>query len=109
MRIRVQDILELDAAACWCMPNPIRPGAPIYEHLIPEFERSPTDPLHLLLPRDIRCTLERCRGDQDLALRTCENGEAVRMQRTGSSVIEGLEAMKDPVGDVVIAPLTVCD
>jgi GNAT superfamily N-acetyltransferase len=29
-----------------------------YEHLIPEFERSPTDPLHLLLLlKDIRCTL----------------------------------------------------
>jgi GNAT superfamily N-acetyltransferase len=29
-----------------------------YEHLIPEFERSPTDPLHLLLPlKDIRRTL----------------------------------------------------
>ena len=30
-----------------------------YEHLIPEFERSPTDPLHLLLLKDIRRTL-RC-------------------------------------------------
>ena len=31
-----------------------------YEHLIPEFERSPTDPLHLLLLlKDIRRTLER--------------------------------------------------
>ena len=31
-----------------------------YEHLIPEFERSPTDPLHLLLLlKDIRCTLRR--------------------------------------------------
>ncbi len=31
-----------------------------YEHLIPEFERSPTDPLHLLLLlRDIRRTLGR--------------------------------------------------
>jgi hypothetical protein len=29
-----------------------------YEHLIPEFERSPTDPLHLLLLlKDIRRTL----------------------------------------------------
>ena len=29
-----------------------------YEHLIPEFERSPTDPLHLLLLlKDIRHTL----------------------------------------------------
>ncbi|EAQ67980.1 hypothetical protein SynRS9909_01210 [Synechococcus sp. RS9909] len=29
-----------------------------YEHRIPEFERSPTDPLHLLLPlKDIRRTL----------------------------------------------------
>ena len=29
-----------------------------YEHLIPEFERSPTDPLHLLLRlKDIRRTL----------------------------------------------------
>jgi GNAT superfamily N-acetyltransferase len=34
-----------------------------YEHLIPEFERSPTDPLHLLLLlKDIRRTLaERAR------------------------------------------------
>jgi hypothetical protein len=31
-----------------------------YEHLIPEFERSPTDPLHLLLLlKDIRRTLGR--------------------------------------------------
>ena len=31
-----------------------------YEHLIPEFERSPTDPLHLLLLlKDIRRTLRR--------------------------------------------------
>lgn len=31
-----------------------------YEHLIPEFERSPTDPLHLLLLlKDIRRTLAR--------------------------------------------------
>jgi GNAT superfamily N-acetyltransferase len=31
-----------------------------YEHLIPEFERSPTDPMHLLLLlKDIRCTLRR--------------------------------------------------
>ena len=31
-----------------------------YEHLIPEFERSPTDPLHLLLlVKDIRRTLGR--------------------------------------------------
>jgi hypothetical protein len=30
----------------------------VYEHLIPEFERSPTDPLHLLLLlKDIRRTL----------------------------------------------------
>jgi hypothetical protein len=30
----------------------------IYEHLIPEFERSPTDPLHLLLLlKDIHRTL----------------------------------------------------
>ena len=28
-----------------------------YEHLIPELERSPTDPLHLLLLKDIRLTL----------------------------------------------------
>jgi len=28
-----------------------------YEHLIPEFERSPSDPLHLLLLKDIRRTL----------------------------------------------------
>jgi hypothetical protein len=29
-----------------------------YEHLIAEFERSPTDPLHLLLLlKDIRCSL----------------------------------------------------
>jgi hypothetical protein len=27
------------------------------EHLIPEFERSPTDPLHLLLLKDIRRSL----------------------------------------------------
>jgi CRP-like cAMP-binding protein len=32
-----------------------------YEHLIPEFERSPTDPLHMvLLLKDIRRTLHRC-------------------------------------------------
>lgn len=32
----------------------------LYEHLIPEFERSPTDPLHLLLLlKDIRHTLRR--------------------------------------------------
>ena len=31
-----------------------------YEHLIPEFERSPTDPFHLLLLlKDIRHTLRR--------------------------------------------------
>lgn len=31
-----------------------------YEHLIPEFKRSPTDPLHLLLLlKDIRCTTGR--------------------------------------------------
>ena len=30
-----------------------------YEHLIPEFERSPTDALHLLLLKDIRLTLGR--------------------------------------------------
>lgn len=31
-----------------------------YEHLIPEFERSPSDPLHvLLLLKDIRRTLGR--------------------------------------------------
>ncbi len=31
-----------------------------YEHLIPEFERSPTDPLHLLLLlKDISRTLGR--------------------------------------------------
>jgi hypothetical protein len=29
------------------------------EHLIPEFERSPTDPLHLLLLKDIRRSLGR--------------------------------------------------
>jgi len=28
-----------------------------YEHLIPELERSPTDPLHLLLLKDILHTL----------------------------------------------------
>lgn len=28
-----------------------------YEHLIPEFGRSPTDPLHLLLLKDLRRTL----------------------------------------------------
>jgi GNAT superfamily N-acetyltransferase len=34
-----------------------------YEHLIPEFERSPTDPLHLLLLlKDIRRTLGRAEG-----------------------------------------------
>jgi hypothetical protein len=26
-----------------------------YEHLIPEFDRSPTDPLHLLLVLNVRC------------------------------------------------------
>ena len=31
-----------------------------YEHLIPEFGRSPTDPLHLLLLKDIRRTLGGC-------------------------------------------------
>lgn len=36
-----------------------------YEHLIPEFERSPTDPLHLLLLlKDIRHTLGRMLADQ---------------------------------------------
>jgi hypothetical protein len=30
-----------------------------YEHLIPECERSPTDPLHLLLLKDISRTLVR--------------------------------------------------
>jgi hypothetical protein len=35
-------------------------GRSFYEHLIPEFERSPTDPLHLLLLlKDIRRTLGR--------------------------------------------------
>ena len=29
------------------------------EHLIPEFQRSPTDPVHLLLLTDIRRTLRR--------------------------------------------------
>lgn len=34
-----------------------------YEHLIPEFERSPTDPLHLLLLlKDIRRTLQALRA-----------------------------------------------
>ena len=34
-----------------------------YEHLIPEFERSPTDPLHLLLLlKDIRRTLNTLQG-----------------------------------------------
>jgi len=34
-----------------------------YEHLIPEFERSPTDPLHLLLLlKDIRRTLGSRQG-----------------------------------------------
>jgi hypothetical protein len=28
-----------------------------YEHLNPEFKRSPTDPLHLLLLKDVRRTL----------------------------------------------------
>jgi hypothetical protein len=28
-----------------------------YEHLIPEFERSPIDPLHLLLLKDLLHTL----------------------------------------------------
>jgi hypothetical protein len=30
-----------------------------YEYLMPEFERSPTDPLHLLLLKDIHWTLGR--------------------------------------------------
>ena len=29
-------------------PRHSRPARSFYEHLIPEFERSPTDPLHLL-------------------------------------------------------------
>jgi len=34
-----------------------------YEHLIPEFERSPTDPLHLLLRlKDIRRMLDSLPG-----------------------------------------------
>jgi hypothetical protein len=41
-------------------PRHSRPARSFYEHLIPEFERSPTDPLHLLLLlKDIRCTLGR--------------------------------------------------
>ena len=41
-------------------PRHSRPARSFYEYLIPEFERSPTDPLHLLLLlKDIRCTLGR--------------------------------------------------
>jgi hypothetical protein len=55
-------------ATCWIGPRPSSPQrriSPRHEplptagHLIPEFERSPTDPLHLLLLKDIRRTLGR--------------------------------------------------
>jgi GNAT superfamily N-acetyltransferase len=36
-----------------------REARAFYEHLIPEWQRSPTDPMHLFLPlKDIRCTLQ---------------------------------------------------
>ena len=56
---REQFVLDADAQQEWERINS-RPARSFYEHLIPEFERSPTDPLHLLLLlKDIRRTLGR--------------------------------------------------
>ena len=58
---------SLGAAALLTSPTPLQlvhaeseRARGFYEHLIPEFERSPTDPLHLLLLlKDICRTLGR--------------------------------------------------
>lgn len=48
---------EMAAAVCSC--TAIRRGPKLHPHLVPEFEASPTDELHLvLLLKDIRRTLQ---------------------------------------------------
>lgn len=47
------------AKGCVCRENSSGNKGHRYEYLMPEFERSPTDPLHLLLLKEIRRTLGR--------------------------------------------------
>ena len=47
------------ATGCACRENSGGHNRHRYEYLMPEFERSPTDPLHLLLLKDIHWTLGR--------------------------------------------------
>ncbi|MCX5969695.1 MAG: GNAT family N-acetyltransferase [Cyanobacteria bacterium] len=55
---RVASLSEAIGCRCLLVHAESEQARGFYEHLIPEFERSPTDPLHLvLLLKDIRRTL----------------------------------------------------
>jgi GNAT superfamily N-acetyltransferase len=55
---RVANLSEAIGCRGWLVHAESEQAGSFYQHLIPEFERSPTDPLHLLLLlKDIRHTL----------------------------------------------------